>query len=48
MSDWERKIKQVRLGDEPYPAADIVCHECGEQWDDMDESSCTCEEEEEE
>ena len=46
--NWKKRITQTRLRDEPYPEAEIECEDCGQVWEDTEDPTCTCEEEDEE
>ncbi len=43
---WVRNATQVRLTEEPYPTGEIECRECEQVWDDTEDPTCICEEEE--
>ena len=44
---WVRNATQVRLTEEPYPTAEVECRECEQVWEDTEDPTCICEEEEE-
>ena len=46
MSNWIRTT-QRRLTDEPYPRSEYRCEDCDNGWDDTEDPTCICEEEEE-
>ena len=48
MSDWTRIVTQRRLTDEPYPRSKYKCEDCDNGWDDTEDPTCICEDEEEE
>ena len=41
--NWKKTV-DVRLGEEPFPAAEYECTKCGYVWPDTDEPRCVCEE----
>ncbi len=48
MDNWKKRITQIKLTDEPYPAAEIECEECEQVWGDTEDPKCECEEWEDE
>ena len=48
MNNWKKRITQIKLTDEPYPAAEIECEECEQVWGDTEDPKCECEEWEDE
>lgn len=44
--NWKKRITQVRLTEEPYPTAEVECEDCEQVWEDTEDPTCLCEEEE--
>ena len=47
-TSWKKRSARVKLTEEPYPEAEIECEDCGQVWEDTEDPTCTCEEEDEE
>ena len=39
--NWKKTV-DVRLGEEPFPAAEYECTKCGYVWPDTDDPRCVC------
>ena len=48
MDKWKKRTTRIRLSEEPYPEAEIQCEDCDQAWDDTEDPTCACEEEDEE
>lgn len=41
---WIKKPDSIRLSEEPYPSATIVCTRCDLAWADTEDPLCNCDE----